>query len=177
MPAPRRHDDVIASARPIFKLSALSVLRFLRLATSRAIRLRRDRVGQAYIIPQCGAYQIFRETVSDDGTRDRSVVLVVRFRLRVLRSNTFLHWLFQRACILTTPFWSGFRGFRVKMWMVDPQTKNYLGIYDWAGVENAQTYIDALVQVLRPLSTPGSVWYELYPDQEFEPFLRTRKRP
>jgi len=147
------------------------------MATSRALRLRRDRVGQAYIINQRGTYQIFRETVSDDGIRDRSVVLVVGFRLRVLRSNRFLHWLFQRVCILTTPFWSGFRGFRVKLWMVDPQTKNYLGIYDWAGVENAQTYIDAWVRVLRPLSTPGSVWYDLYPDQELEPFLRIRKRP
>ena len=119
-------------------------------------------MSQVYSIDQRGTYQVFRETVSDDGTAAKSVVLVVGFRLRVLRSISFLHWLFQRACILTTPFWSGFRGFRVKLWMVDPQTKNYLGIYDWAGAENAQTYIDALVQVLQPLSTPGSVWYDLF---------------
>jgi hypothetical protein len=157
------------------KLVATSIVRFLGLATSRKLGLRRDRVGESYDIDERGTYQIFRETVSDDGTPDKSVVLVVGFRLRVLRSNTLLHWLFQRACILTTPFWSGFRGFRVKLWMVDSRTKNYLGIYDWAGVETAQTYIAALVRVLRPLSTPGAVWYNLYADQELEPFLRTRK--
>jgi hypothetical protein len=30
--------------------------------------------------------------------------------------------------------------------------------------------------VLRAVSTPGSVWYKLYPDQELEPFLRARQR-
>jgi hypothetical protein len=177
MPPQRGHEGVMASPRTLFRLAALSVLRFLRLATSRALRLRRHRVGPGYVIPQRGTYLIFRETVRDDGPRARSVVLVAGFRLRVLRSQRILHWLFQRACMLTTPFWSGFRGFRVKLWMVDPQTRKYLGISAWAGVEHAQTYRGALVQVLRPLSPPGSVWYELSPDQELEPFLRTRKRP
>jgi hypothetical protein len=60
--------------------------------------------------------------------------------------------------------------------MVDPEMKSYLGIYDWSGPDNAQTYVDALVRVLRPLSTPQSVWYELYPDQDFETFLREREQ-
>lgn len=166
----------MTTTRSIAGLAALSVARFLRLAASRVLRLRRDRVDALYRIEQGGTYRVFRETVSDDGTPERSAVLVVGFRLRVVRSNALLHWIFQRACILTTPFWSGFRGFRVKLWMVDPQSKSYLGIYDWAGEVNARTYADTLVRVLRPLSTPGSVWYELYPDQELEAFLRPRKQ-
>ncbi len=166
----------MVSARSIFKLAAASVVRYLRLAAARRIRLRRDRLGEAYRIDRGGAYRIFRETVSHDGTSAESVVLVVGFRLRLLRSLRWPHWLFQRACILTTPFWSGFRGFRVKLWMVDPRTRNYLGIYEWAGRDHAQTYVDALVRVLRPLSTPSSVWYDLYPDQKLEPFLQVRKR-
>lgn len=166
----------MASAASVVRLAALSTARFPRLAGTRTLRLRRDRLGQSYGIDRGGTYRIFRETVSDDGTSGRRVVLVVGFRLRVLRSNPLLHWVFQRLCILTTPFWSGFRGFRVKLWMVDPQGKNYLGIYDWAGAENARSYVDALVRVLRPLSTPGSVWYDLYPDQELDPFLQARKR-
>ena len=59
--------------------------------------------------------------------------------------------------------------------MVDPQTKNYLGIYDWRGEEEACRYVDALVRVLRSLSTKGSVWFRVYPNQQFEEFLRVRQ--
>jgi hypothetical protein len=162
-------------ARPIFKLTAGSVVRFLRLAAGRRIRLRRDRLRQAYCIGRGRAYLTLRETVSEDGTSAERVVLVVGFRLRLLRSLRFPHWRFQRVCILTMPFWSGFRGFCVKLWMVDPRTRNYLDIYDRAGRDHARIYFDALVRVLRPLSTPGSVWYDLYPYKELEPFLRVRK--
>ncbi|MHB8842534.1 MAG: hypothetical protein ACYC56_12250 [Candidatus Aquicultor sp.] len=165
-----------ASMLSIVKSAALSVLRFGGLVISRSLHLRRGRVGELYEIDQGGTYKIFRETVGNDGTSDSSNVLVVGFRMRLLRRDPLLHWIFQRACIMTTPFWSGFRGFRVKLWMVDPTSKDYLGIYDWAGRQNAQSYVDALVRVLRPLSTPGSVWYELYPDQELDAYLHIRKQ-
>ena len=109
-------------------------------------------------------YEVFRDTIGDDGVEGARCVLVVAFRLRVIGSFPPMHWLFQRVCLLTTPFWSGFRGFREKLWMVDPETKSYLGIYDWAGAENAKIYVDALVRVLRPISTKDSVWYEIVPD-------------
>jgi hypothetical protein len=153
------------------KLNATSVGQFGALARSRRLRLRRDRLGRAFTIESAGTFQIFRETVSSADTLEQPAVLVVGFRLRALRSNSLLHWFFQRGCILTTPFWSGFRGFRVKLWMVDSRSKNYLGIYEWAGTRDAQTYVDLLVRVLRPLSTTGPVWYQLYPYQELEPFL------
>jgi hypothetical protein len=165
-----------ASAKPsVTRLAAASVARFLRLATTGALRLRRDRLGAAYAIERGGTYEIFRETVRRDGATAAPVVLVVGFRLKLIRAITPLHWLFQRACILTTPFWSGGRGFRVKLWLVDPVTKNYLGIYEWDGAANARTYAEALTRVLCLLSTPGSVWYELHPASELEPFLRARQ--
>lgn len=160
-----------------FRLVLASVFRFGELAALGRLRLRRDRLGSAYRIEGRGTYEIFRETVSSEPSAEPDAVLVVGFRLRALKSNPALHWLFQRLCILTTPFWSGFRGFGVKLWMVDPETKNYLGIYRWAGADQAQTYVDLLEKILRALSTPGSVWHEIYPGQEFEAFLRDRREP
>jgi hypothetical protein len=151
-----------------------SIRRYVALVASGALRLRRDRRGERYRIDQGGTYEIFRETVSAGEPID-AVVLVVGFRLRLVRSLAPLHWLFQRVCILTTPFWSGFRGFHVKLWMVEPSTKNYLGIYEWDGAANAQAYVDALVRVLHPLSTPDSVWCQLYPAQALEPYLEARR--
>lgn len=161
--------------RRVGALVALSAARFPRLLMSHALRQRNDHLEIPYAIDQGGTYQAFRETVSDDGTRKPNAVLVVGFRLRGIRNQPVLHWIFQRVCLLTTPFWSGFRGFRVKLWMVDPDSLNYLGIYEWAGVANAETYASTLIRILRPLSTPGSVWYQIYPEQDLEPFLRARR--
>ena len=47
-------------------------------------------------------------------------VLVVGFQLKVIGAHPIPHWIFQRCCLLTTPFWSGLPGFSVKLWMVDP---------------------------------------------------------
>jgi hypothetical protein len=160
----------------IVSLAAQSAMRFCRLSGSHSLHLRRDRLGARYTIEQGGTYEIFRETVCDAGAEQRGVVLVVGFRLRTMRSHPLPHWLFQRLCILTTPFWSGFPGFRVKLWMVDPATKNYLGIYDWAGEGRAATYVTALLRVLRPLSTNGSVWYHIHPEPDFETYLQARKQ-
>lgn len=157
------------------RLAISSARRWLHLVRTHVIKRTNERVGTDYRIDRGSTYRVFRETHSHDGTENPCVVLVVGFRLRVIGSNRALHWLFQRVCLMTTPFWSGFRGFRVKLWMVDPETKNYLGIYEWAGDANAKHYVETLARVLRPISTHHSVWYEIYPDQEFASFLRSRK--
>jgi hypothetical protein len=153
-----------------------SVRSFFGMAARRSLRLRRDRIGALYAIEDAGTYRIFRETVATPVDADDPSVLVVGFRLRGIRSVAALHWLFQRCCILTTPFWSGFPGFRVKLWMVEPAAKDYLGIYSWNGAGDAQHYVDALVRVLRPLSTDGSVWYRLLPGETLEAYLQLRAR-
>jgi hypothetical protein len=160
----------------IATLAATSAVRFTGMARAGTLHRVGNRLGERYRIDQGGTYEIFRETVGTDDVTDPPGVLVVGFRLRLISSNPVAHWLFQRLCILTTPFWSGFRGFRVKLWMVEPETKDYLGIYQWAGEENARAYVEALVRVLRPLSAKGSVWYKQYPNEDFETFLRARKQ-
>ena len=158
------------------RLALRSANRFAWLCLGGSLRLRRRRRGTAYDLGPRGTYRVFRETVSSGPAADVSpVVLVVGFRLRVIGKSALAHRLFQRCCILTTPFWSGFAGFRVKLWMVDPETDDYLGIYEWCGREQAQLYVDALVRVLRPLSTPRSVWYEIR-EQPFERFLSDHLR-
>lgn len=159
----------------VFILAANSVLRFLSLAFGGQLYLSRKRLGTLYKVEKAGDYGIFRKTVSRKNTGEPECVLIVGFRLKFIGGNPFFHYLFQRLCILTTPFWSGFNGFRVKLWMVTPKSKNYLGIYKWEGSKNAQTYVEVLVKVLKPLSTKNSVWYKLYPNQNFESYLNKRK--
>jgi hypothetical protein len=160
---------------PHLTLAARSTVQFLRLLFSGHTHLRSSRIGNLYSADRSGrSYQVFRETVSHDGETGQNDVLIVGFRLRLIRSNRLLHWIFRRICIVSTPIWSGFPGFRVKLWLIDPKTKNYLGIYEWTGAENARVYAEWLIRLLRPLSTPGSVWYELRPNEDLPSYLDTR---
>lgn len=160
----------------ILKLVITSVVQFLRLIKGNYLHLQHDKLGELYYIDSKGIYQIFRETTCDSNPKDPLAVLIVGFRLRLIRSIPFFHWLFQRLCILTTPFWSGFSGFKVKLWLVDPKSKNYLGIYQWSGANNAQLYVNALIPVLNSVSEKGSVWFKLYPNLQIESYLRSHKK-
>jgi hypothetical protein len=139
------------------------------------LRLRHDRIGRSYGVAD-GSYRIFRETENVTASGE-TVILVIGFRLKLIRSNPLAHWLFQRICILTTPFWSGIAGFRTKLWMVDPQSKDYMGIYDWRGKAQAQGYIDFLIPILRFFSVPGSVWAEQLYGLDFENYLQAHALP
>ena len=154
----------------ITKLALSSAWHFFYLVLSGRLHLSRKYTDIPYKINNHGTYYVFRNTQNSTSSSEERAVLVVGFRLKLLRNNRALHWLFQRGCMLTTPFWSGLRGFKVKLWMVDPKTKNYLGIYDWHGLENAQQYIEALTRVLKPLSVENTVWHK-FPDYKFDTYL------
>jgi hypothetical protein len=137
------------------------------------LRLDNRRVGSSYRLFDEQLYRVFRDTTKSQDDRQPAVIEVA-FRLKLIGSGRAPHRLFQRLCILTTPFWSGFDGFAEKLWMVEPARRGYAGIYGWAGVEAAQRYLDALLPVLRAVSVSGSVAYQLHPDTELEDFLRKR---
>lgn len=153
----------------IFSTAMRSAVRFCGMIPKHELHLKWGRVGDDYEI-NSATYRIFRET-ERRVTYGEPVVLVVGFRLRLIGSNAVLHWLFQRLCILTTPFWSGMKGFRVKLWMVNPATKDYLGIYDWRGRVKAQNYLDYLLPILRFCSVNGTVWAKKLDNQELEKYL------
>ncbi len=148
----------------------VSFWNYLKLVFADKLHRNKERLGRSYHIGEHGEYRIFRETISYEQLAEKKVVVLVGFRLKLLGKSNFMHKLFQKVCILTTPFWCGFPGFYVKLWMVQPQTGNYLGIYDWAGKANAQTYVEWLIKMLKPLSLPGTVWYKIY-ETDFETYL------
>jgi hypothetical protein len=155
-------------------LALRSSANFVHLVATSSLHLGRDKLGRQYFANDGGTYKVFRESyVPLEYTVGRTV-LEVGFRLKLIRSSRWLHWSFQRLCILTTPFWCGFSGFGIKLWLVDPKTKNYMGLYQWDGGAAARAYASALMRVLRPLSTPNSVWFKVYDNQDLGDFLSHR---
>ena len=122
-------------------------------------------LGQRLPMSDGRSYVPFRYTVKDPATWShdkRPAVLQPRFHLAVLSARRRrLHALFRVVCIITTPFFVGLRGFRSKLWMVDPETGDFAGLYEWDDAETARAYAEGLSKVLRALSTRGSVSYEL----------------
>jgi hypothetical protein len=98
---------------------------------------------------------VFRETAVRDGDPRDPIVLVVQFRLWALGRNRLLHALFRRECILHTPLFAGFPGFRSKLWAAAPASGVYRGLYEWDGAERAVDYADHLVRLLNPVSIQG----------------------
>lgn len=158
------------------RLAAASLRGYTRLLRRSQLRLQQTGLGLRYRLFDGRCYQVFRDTIAPSDDQPPTVIEVT-FELKLIGSARAPHWLFQRLCILTTPFWSGFDGFAVKLWMVHPETCRYAGIYQWGGAAAAQRYLDFLLPVLRVVSVPGSVSYRLHPHTALADFLRERAWP
>ncbi len=67
-------------------------------------------------------------------------------------------------------------GFRVKLWMVNMETKEYGGVYEWRGEDQAQRYVDFLLPVLGFFSKKDSIWFRLFPDIQIDNYLADRQQ-
>jgi hypothetical protein len=141
-----------------------------------------DLLGQPLTMSDGRTYVPFRHTRRgpsvDPGASDRSAVLQPRFHLALLPARRrWLHALFRVVCIVTTPFFVGLPGFRSKLWMVDPATGDFAGLYEWDDAAGALAYAEGLAAVLRVLSTRGTVTYEVVPDMTVPAYLAAHARP
>ena len=114
---------------------------------------------------------VFRETaVTAVGTSDPTL-LVIQFRLAALGSNRLLHAAFRRECVLHTPQFAGFPGFRSKLWLDDVETGVFRGVYQWQGGELARHYAARMVALLTPFSNAGTARYQVVEGLRRDEFL------
>jgi hypothetical protein len=148
------------SCAAVLRGAAGSALRTLRLLTRGRLHVDRAQVGRRVETEQ-GAFTVFRAT-SCDGTVPGTVTLFVWFHLRGIAAGA--RWrraAFERLSILNTPLFAGFAGYLVKLWMVDPASADYAGLYSWTTRADAERYGQYITSLLAPLSTPGSVGFSV----------------
>lgn len=147
-------------------------VRVARLLCARRLHIRHAHVGTEIALPDGRRYEVFRETTCDAESEAAPVVLAVWFRLRAIPSGARRRRrLFERFCIVNTFLFAGFDGYLVKLWMVNPATSDYAGLYSWSTPEKAETYGRYITSVLRPLSTPGSIGFRVLPDWTLSDYL------
>jgi hypothetical protein len=151
---------------PLGRRAALTALtrcvgRTARLLRQRRVHLPSERVGLRYSFADGTSARVYRDTVVDRGPTQDPCVLVVEFRLRLVRG--WGHTMFRWESLLNTPLFVGFPGFVSKLWMTCDEHGRYRGVYEWDGPQLAGDYARALWRVLALVSVRGSIHYQVLP--------------
>jgi hypothetical protein len=158
---------------------ALSFPCAIRLLVTGHIHLVPERVGTPLRMSDGRTYTPFRETRKRDSewAGKDAAVLQARFHLRTMRPGQHRRYaLFRTVCIVTTPFFVGLRGFRSKLWMEDPATGDFAGLYEWDDDGVASAYARGLNRILRWLSVSGSVSAEVVAHTTVDAYLEESRR-
>jgi hypothetical protein len=131
------------------------------LLAGRRLHLPREHVGLRLRFADGTSARVYRETVVDRPPPREPCVLVVEFRLRLVRGRG--HAWFRAESILNTPLFVGFPGLVSKLWMAHDQHGTYRGLYEWDGADSARSYARALWRVLALVSVPSSIHYRVLP--------------
>jgi hypothetical protein len=131
------------------------------LLARRKTHLPKEHVGMRLSFADSTSARVFRETTVDRPPPTDPSVLVVAFRLRLLRGKW--HRLFLWECILNTPLFVGFPGLVSKLWLDHDHLDRYRGFYEWDGAEAAEHYACALWRVLELVCPPDAIAYRVIP--------------
>lgn len=151
-PAPRRAAWLAVGA---------SVARALVMLARRQVHLPRGNVGRMLRFADGSTARVYRETTVDGGPPADPCLLLVAFRIRLLRGPA--HRLFEAESLLNTPLFVGFPGFVSKLWCAHDANGYYRGLYEWDGPDRARGYATKLWRVLELISVPGSIGFKVLP--------------
>jgi hypothetical protein len=115
----------------------------------------REHVGTRIRFADGTAARVYRETRVDRPAPAHPCVLVVAFRLRLVRGRA--HTAFEHESLAHTPLFAGFAGLVSKLWLAHDEEGRYRGLYEWDGAHLADTYARSLWRVLALVSVPGSI--------------------
>jgi hypothetical protein len=132
-----------------------------RLLASGRLHLPREHVGLRLHFADGTCARVFRETVVERGGTQDPCVLLVAFRLRLVRGKA--HAIFRWESLLNTPLFVGFPGFVSKLWLANDERDVYRGLYEWDGPARAERYARSLWRVLALGCVPSSIHYHVLP--------------
>jgi hypothetical protein len=110
-----------------FREVARCVFRTASLLARRRVHLRPDHIGEQLRFAGGTSARVYRETVVDTGECQDPCVLMVEFRLRLVRG--WGHAVFRWESLLNTPLFVGFPRFCTKLWLAHDEYGVYRGMY------------------------------------------------
>ncbi len=143
----------------------------LRLLAANRIHLPLEHLGAPLHFADGTSARVFRETVVDVDALEEPCVLLVKFRLRLVRGPW--HAAFRWESLLNTPVFVGFPGFVSKLWLANDEHGVYRGLYEWDGPQRAEHYARSLWRVLQLGCEPQSIHYMVLPGLRRDAVLAT----
>lgn len=133
-------------------------LRGIGLLLSGAYRFPRNRIHETVVIEDGRKFRIFKNAVRKDaGMPPVQGVFRVWFH-----SNTSAKFTMFYANFMI-PFFLGMQGFRSKLWLINDETGDFGGIYEWTTEQDAERYANSFAMRLsRMRSVPGSFFGEFF---------------
>ena len=156
-----KRGQIPKSGRSVLAIETRCVISTLGLILRRKLGMPNDRVGSNIKFADGSVSTIYRETVMRGLVTTPQVMLAVRFRLRFIGSSRLGHWLFRLESLFNTLLFAAHRGFHTKLWLTDPRTNFYRGIYEWADEPSALEYAETLRVVLAPWVQAGTFDYRI----------------
>jgi hypothetical protein len=156
-------EQIRKSRLSVLAIEAKCVISTLGLMLRHKLEMPNYRVGSNVRFADGSVSTIFRETAMRGLVTTPEVMLAVRFRLRFIGSSRLGHWLFRLESVLNTLLFAAHRGFHTKLWLTDPRTNFYRGIYEWADETSALEYAETLRVVLAPWVQAGTFDYRILP--------------
>ena len=147
-----------AAGRAVGRCAARTAVLLLR----RRLRQPRANVGSVVRFADGTSAAVYRETVIDRGPTRAPTLVVVCFRLRLVR-GPHAHAVFRAESVLNTALFAGFPGLVSKLWLRDDEHGVYRGLYEWDDPALALGYVNALWWVLALVSVPGSIRFVIVP--------------
>jgi hypothetical protein len=142
------------------------------------IEFPRDRLGDVLELPDDGRFVCYRETTLRPAVaeaRDDGVVLVFGLRGADRATGATLRSvLFDPAANVATPFFAGMPGFRRKLWLAGAREGEFLELYEWATVEDAERFVDVMQSLLDPFGFLGSATFEILDDDTVDEYVAAR---
>jgi hypothetical protein len=138
-----------------------SLIHFLGLVATGRLHFPRQRVGEELWLDG-EKWVIFRQAVVDPGKgQPQKPGAIFRPRFHVAGMSIRQNILFS---LIPIPFYVGLPGFRSKLWMVNPETGDFSGYYEWNTVEDAENYSHSFAaSFMTRRSVPGSVTFRVIP--------------
>ena len=142
------------------------------------IEFPRDRLGDVLELPDDGRFVCYRETTLRPAVaeaRDDGVVLVFGLQGADRATGATLRSvLFDPAANVATPFFAGMPGFRRKLWLAGAREGEFLELYEWATVKDAERFVDVMQSLLDPFGFLGSATFEIVDDDTVDEYVAAR---
>jgi hypothetical protein len=155
---------------PVCALVAL-----LRILTGR-LRFENRYVGRVFVMQDGQRFRAFRhmsQRAGKAGAQVSPAILVVRFKFA-----KFSQGLNRVLSLIPVPLIGGYPGFRDKLWMVDEDSGDWQGVYEWESTAAVKAYqCSFALRVMNRRAVPESISYAVIERTLLADYLTRRAEP